>query len=297
MYFIFKFDSTQVEKTAIERMLSKIKHRGPDAEAVFLEGNIGLGFVRLSIIDLSPAGCQPMYSADGRYVMVFNGEIYNYFELREELEKDGFVFKTKTDSEVLLNSYIKWGEACLDKFNGMWAFVIYDRQTKKTFAARDRFGVKPFYYYHTQDQFVFCSEIPPLLSFMDGKAKPDYNVIFNFLVFNRTDQDESTFFESVKKLQHGHCLSIENNKVKIDRWYELKEKVRKENGFKSGAEFRKCLEDSIKIRLRSDVPVGVCLSGGLDSSSIVSILTKTFQIKGLSTFSAVYKKGSSNCIN
>ena len=288
---IIKFDSTEVKRTAIDGMLSKIKHRGPDDEAVFLDGNTGFGFVRLSIIDLSPAGNQPMHSADGRYVMVFNGEIYNYIELREELEKEGLIFKTKTDSEVLLNAYIKWGEACLDKFNGMWAFAIYDRETRKIFAARDRFGIKPFYYYHTPGEFVFCSEIPPLLPFMNGKPKPDYNIIFNFLVFNRTDQNENTFFESVKKLQHGHCLRIENNTVKIERWYNLKEKVKKEKGFKSATEFRACLEDSIKLRLRSDVPVGVCLSGGIDSASIVSVLAKTFQLKDLSTFSAVYKKG------
>jgi len=288
---IVNFNSTQVEKTSIDGMLSKIKHRGPDSEDVFLDGNIGFGFVRLSIIDLSPAGNQPMHSANGRYVIVFNGEIYNYIELRDELEKDGFVFKTKTDTEVLLNSYIKWGEACLDKFNGMWAFAVYDKETKKIFAARDRFGAKPFFDVQTNHQFIFCYEIRALLYVIKGKPKPDSRIIFNYLVFNRTDQDENTFFESVKKLQHGHCLKIENNEVKIQRWYDLKEKVKKESGFKSGVEFRKCFEDSIKIRLRSDVPVGVCLSGGLDSSSIVSVLTKTFQVKDLSTFSAVYKKG------
>ena len=139
-----------------------------------------------------------MYSADGRYVMVFNGEIFNYIELREELEKEGVSFKTKTDSEVLLNAYIKWGENCMHKFNGMWAFAIYDKQKKKLFAARDRYGVKPFYYYKNQRQFVFCSEIPPLLSFIDGKPKPDHNAVFDYLVFNRTDQSEDTFFESIK---------------------------------------------------------------------------------------------------
>ncbi len=288
---IINFDSTPVEKSSIDGMLKKIKHRGPDDEDVFLEGNVGFGFVRLSIIDLSSAGRQPMHSADGRYVIVFNGEIYNYIELREELEKEGVIFKTKTDTEVLLNAYIKWGEVCLHKFNGMWAFAVYDKETKKIFAARDRFGVKPFYYYRTQNQLVFCSEIPPLLPFIGEKPKPDYRVIFDFLVFNRTDQNENTFFESVKKLQHGHCIRIENNVVEIKRWYDLRAKVKKETGFKSGIEFKTCLEDAIKIRLRSDVPVGVCLSGGIDSSSIVSALTKTFHVKDLSTFSAVYKKG------
>lgn len=288
---IINFDSTPVKNETVVEMLGKIRHRGPDDEAVFLQDNVGLGFVRLSIIDLTSAGKQPMQSSDGRYVLVFNGEIYNYVELREELEKEGFNFKTKTDTEVLLNSYIKWGEDCLNRFNGMWAFAIYDLHTRRIFAARDRFGVKPFYYYHSKEQFVFCSEIPPLLSFLAGKPKPDNNAIFNYLVFNRTDQDENTFFESIKKLQHGNCLFIENGHLSISKWYILKEKIKKENGFKSGAEFGAYLEDAIRIRLRSDVPIGVCLSGGLDSSSIVSVLINRLQFKQLNTFSAVYEKG------
>lgn len=288
---ILNLNGQSVDRNKITTMLSCIRHRGPDDEDIFCEADIGLGFVRLSIIDLTTDGRQPKHSDDGRYVIVFNGEIYNYIELKEELQNEGMEFKTRSDTEVLLKAYIKWGENCMHKFNGMWAFAIYDKQKKKLFAARDRYGVKPFYYYKSEEQFVFCSEIPPLLPFIKGKPKPDHSAVFDYLVFNRTDQNENTFFESIKKLQHGHCLRIENNKIRIDKWYDLREEVKKSSGFKSGSEFRACLEDSIKLRLRSDVPIGVCLSGGLDSSSIVSILTETFKVKGLNTFSAVYKKG------
>jgi asparagine synthase (glutamine-hydrolysing) len=206
---IIRLDNKLIHEDPIREMMRIMKHRGPDDEAVYIEDNLGFGFVRLSIIDLSAAGNQPMYSRDRRYVMVFNGEIFNYIELKEELQKEGVIFFTKTDSEVLLNAYIHWGEECMNRFNGMWAFVIYDRQKKKIFASRDRHGVKPFYYLQTADLFAFASEIPPLLSLLDHKPKPDYQSIFDYLVFNRTDQTEQTFFDEVKKLQHGHCISID----------------------------------------------------------------------------------------
>jgi asparagine synthase (glutamine-hydrolysing) len=232
-----------------------------------------------------------MHSKDGRYVLVFNGEIFNYIELREELKRAGVVFNTQTDSEVLLNAYIYWGEECLHRFNGMWAFAIYDKEEKSLFAARDRFGVKPFYYLQSQKQFAFCSEIPPLLSLLDKKPTANKQSIFDYLIFNRTDQTENTFFEEVKKLQHGHKVSIKKNKIVISRWYDLRKEVSKNTGFKNSEEFKDFFRSSINLRLRSDVPVGVCLSGGLDSSSIVSVIMNEDRNKELSTFSAVYNKG------
>ncbi|MBL7909540.1 MAG: asparagine synthase (glutamine-hydrolyzing) [Bacteroidia bacterium] len=288
---IVNFNEQNVEENSIRKMMALMKHRGPDDEGVFLDKCFGFGFVRLSIIDLSSAGHQPMQSSDGRYVLVFNGEIYNYIELREELRSLGVAFNTQTDSEVLLNAYIYWGEECLHKFNGMWAFAIYDKQSKNLFAARDRFGVKPFYYLQTKNQFAFCSEIPPLLSLLDKKPQANKQSIFDYLVFNRTDQTEDTFFEEVKKLQHGHKISIKNNKTTISRWYDLKKEVSKREGFKSSEEFREFFSSSVNLRLRSDVPVGVCLSGGLDSSSIVSVILNENKNKELNTFSAVYNKG------
>jgi asparagine synthase (glutamine-hydrolysing) len=238
-----------------------------------------------------------MFSIDQRYVVVFNGEIYNYIELREELKTVGHQFRTNTDTEVLLAAYQEWGHACQNRFNGMWAFVIYDRKTKKVFASRDRHGIKPFYYYVTGSFFAFASEIPPLLSLMPQKPTPENLAIFDYLVFNRTDQTDKTFFSEIKKLQHGHSLSFDLQsttlypETALIKWYNLKENVSKAERFKNPEEYRELFSSSIGLRLRSDVPVGVCLSGGLDSSSIVSVLLKDFQKKDLNTFSAVYNPG------
>ena len=294
---IINFKNETVQEAPVRKMMQIMKHRGPDDEGIFLEENVGLGFVRLSIIDLSPAGHQPMSSHDERYVIVYNGEIYNYIELRNDLKSLGYSFKTNSDTEVLLASYIEWGEECLHRFNGMWAFVIYDRIQKRIFAARDRYGIKPFYYCMTNDFLAFASEIPPLLSLLKTKPKPDYQSIFDYLVFNRTDQTERTFFEEIKKLQHGHSIEfkVQGSRFKVQssikRWYNLKERVSQSVGFKDPEEYRQLLSSSIGLRLRSDVPVGVCLSGGLDSSSIVSILLKDYNKSDLNTFSAVYETG------
>jgi asparagine synthase (glutamine-hydrolysing) len=286
---IINFSNQSIEEASIRDMMLTMKHRGPDDEGVFMEDTIGLGFVRLSIIDLSSDGHQPKFSADERYVIVFNGEIFNYIELREELEKEGATFSTKTDTEVLLSAYIQWGEACLHKFNGMWAFVIYDRHTKSVFASRDRFGIKPFYYHVNQDSFTFCSEITPILGTLKNKPTANNVAIFDYLVFNRTDQNEITFFNEIKKLMHGHCLSIKEGKVEIKKWYDLRQNLKP--AFKNSQEYLELFSDSLALRLRSDVPVGVCFSGGLDSSSIVSVLLKKHNRPDVNTFSAVYRKG------
>lgn len=295
---IITLNNEPVREAPIRQMMQIQKHRGPDDEGVFVEDSVGLGFVRLSILDLSPAGHQPMFSPDKRYVVVFNGEIFNYIELREELKREGYSFSTGTDTEVLLAAYRHWGEDCLHRFNGMWAFVIYDREEKSVFAARDRYGIKPFYYYQTSDTFAFASEIPPLLSLLTGKPTADNQSIFDYLVFNRTDQTEKTFFNEIKKLQHGHKLNINLQPSTlqpfnplISRWYNLRQKVSSTTGFKTPEQYHQLFSDAVKLRLRSDVPVGVCLSGGLDSSAIVSTLINDHNKKDLNTFSAVYNKG------
>ncbi len=288
---IIKFNSATVCEPSIRKMMQLQKHRGPDDEGVFVEDNIGLGFVRLSILDLSPAGHQPMFSADNRYVVVFNGEIFNYIELREELKVAGYAFSTGSDTEVLLAAFMHWGENCLHHFNGMWAFVIYDRQNKTVFGARDRYGIKPLYYYKTKDFLAFASEIPPLLCLLPGKPTPDNQSIFDYLVFNRTDQTERTFFNEIKKFQHGQKFTILNSKFTILEWYNLRQKVATTSGFANPEEFHELFSDAVKLRLRSDVPVGVCLSGGLDSSAIVSTLLNNHNKLDLNTFSAVYNKG------
>jgi asparagine synthase (glutamine-hydrolysing) len=304
---IIRFDNQPAQEGQIREMMRIMKHRGPDDEGVFLEKTVGLGFVRLSILDLSMDGHQPMFSHDNKYVIVFNGEIFNYIELREELIGLGYSFITQTDTEVLLKAYIHWGEDCLERFNGMWAFVIFNREMKTTFIARDRFGIKPFYYLNTKEYFAFCSEIPPLLSLIDKKPTPDYQTIFDFLTFSRTDQTENTFFSQIKKLQHGckltiNCVqsAVDNQFSTIKKWYNLRKRVSITVGFKSPDEYKDLFCSALRLHLRSDVPVGVCLSGGLDSSSIVSVLLKNNNT-ALNTFSAVYDKGQtgdeSNFIN
>ncbi len=283
---IINFNNKPVSQDQILTMMGHMKHRGPDDEGHFIDGPHGFGFVRLSILDLSVSGHQPMFDGSGRYMIIHNGEIYNYIEIRNVLLKKGHRFSSKTDTEVVLKSYIEWGAACLDRFNGMWAFCIYDVQKKKLFCSRDRFGIKPFYFYKDNKQFIFASEIQSILKLLPEKPKPEDQKIFDYLVFNRTDHTENTFFGNIYKLKHGHNLCIDLKNFHLDRWYDLNDFL--EHPFKSPGEFRGTLSSSIGLRLRSDVPVGVCLSGGLDSSSIVSLLLKDHQKYDLNTFSAVY---------
>ena len=301
---IINYNNKKVSKQSLLSMLNEIRHRGPDDDGIYIDDNVGLGFVRLSILDLTTAGHQPMQDRSGRYTIIHNGEVYNYIELREELKAEGYVFRSNTDTEVILNAYIKWGEACLDRFNGMWAFAIYDRVDKQLFISRDRFGIKPFYYYVDKEQFIFASEIPPILKVLNSPASSNNQAIFDYLVFNRTDQTDFTFFNEIKKLPHGRCLKIEltpksdrtyksgwesiSKKTYIKKWYNLRSAVKLAQPFDSPESYRAIFSSAVGLRLRSDVKVGVCLSGGLDSSSIVSVLLKDYGQKNLHTFSAVY---------
>ncbi|MFN4853887.1 MAG: asparagine synthase (glutamine-hydrolyzing) [Bacteroidota bacterium] len=289
---IINFNQAKVNESDLFKMMNLIKHRGPDDQGTFVNNNIGFGFVRLSIIDLSPSGHQPFKSADERYTMVFNGEIFNYIELRTELEGKGVIFKTKTDTEVLLNAYIYYGEEVLHKLNGMWAMVVYDSMLQTVFISRDRFGIKPFYYYYDDHAFYFSSEIPSLLSVVPIKPKANYNAIFDYMVYNKTDHGNNTFFEGIQKLRHGHKLNIDarnrNQEIVPIQWYNLANRVDNTSGFNTPYEFKEELKRAIRLRLRSDVPLGVCLSGGLDSSTISSIIIEEFRHNNLHTFSSVF---------
>lgn len=302
---IVRFDKSKVNKVQVQAMLKTIKHRGPDDEGAIIDGNIGLGHVRLSILDLSSAGKQPMMDPSGRYVIAQNGEAYNYIELREELQSLGYTFTTQTDTEVVLTGYIAWGEHVLEKINGMFAMAIYDKQEQTLFIARDRFGVKPLYYHVGDEQMVFASEIPAILEALPEKPKANENAIFDYLVFNRTDQTEETFFSNIYKLQHGCCMTIDlkqsytKENLPIRKWYDLAERVKalKNEGVsvlgKEDAEKRymELFKRAIELRLRSDVPWGVCLSGGLDSSAITATIIKELKEPNVHSFSAVYQKG------
>jgi asparagine synthase (glutamine-hydrolysing) len=286
---IVNLNNNSANPAIVQDMMNIMKHRGPDDEGIFTKDNICLGHVRLSIIDLSAAGHQPMFSADQRYCIVFNGEIYNYVELKKELEGK-YIFKTRTDTEVLLASYLVWGEDCLNKFNGDFAFVIYDQQNNEIFGARDRFGIKPFYFYNDDKTFMFASEIKAIIPHIQA-PKPNNKLIFEYLIYNRTDQSDETFFENIVKLKHGHCFTVKNNKLSIRRWYNLAEKINHPTPM-TPEQYREELKSSINLRLRSDVPLGVSLSGGIDSSAVTSIVFHDFGVKDLKTFSAVYEKGN-----
>jgi len=201
---IVNLDNNRINKKILLAMNQALKHRGPDDEGFWIENNIGLAQRRLSILDLSPLGHQPMFYDRKNLVIVFNGEIYNYIEIRDELLKLGYKFRSQTDTEVILAAYQEWGIECLKKFNGMWAFVLYDRRQNQIFAARDRMGVKPFYYFSDKNKFLFASEIKAILKHPEVKAKPNDKIVWDFLICGLVDHDEETFFSGVKELRPGH---------------------------------------------------------------------------------------------
>lgn len=302
---IIRFDEKPIKKEELQTMMQVIKHRGPDDEGVFIDGHVGLGHVRLSILDLSSAGKQPMSDSTGRYTIIQNGESYNYIELREELKALGYKFTTQTDTEVLLNGYIEWGESVLDKLNGMFALAIYDKEKQTLFIARDRFGVKPLYYHIGDGQLIFASEISAILKALPGKPKANENAIFDYLVFNRTDQTEETFFSNIYKLQHGSAITLDlkqsytKDSLPIRKWYDLAEHVQNLKSEiinlkseQAKVRYMDLFKKAIELRLRSDVPWGVCLSGGLDSSAITATIVNEMQIPNVHSFSAVYDKNS-----
>ena len=260
----------------LQNMLSAQAHRGPDSTGTFnLENIVSLGHNRLSIIDLSNASNQPFGSADNRYYVVFNGEIYNYLEIKKQLEND-FDFHTTGDTEVLLNAYIKWGADCLEKLIGMFSFVIWDNQNKSFFAARDRLGVKPFYYHISNNgSFYFASEIKSI--FAAGVEKVVNNTVWaNYLSQGSYDNSIYTFWENIIQLESGHYLTIIDGQLEINRYYYLFDKTGEDFDPRPIEEVREeyfsILQDTIKLRFRADVPVGINISGGLDSSALLAMV-------------------------
>jgi asparagine synthase (glutamine-hydrolysing) len=278
----------QVQERRLNAMRDAISHRGPDSAGNFIEDNIGLGHRRLSILDLSPLGNQPMFSADDRYVIVFNGEIYNYLELRHELIVKGFHFRSNCDTEVLLAMYVAYGDDMLDKLNGMFAFVIWDRREKQLFAARDRVGIKPFYYIYDEEQFLFSSEAKSF--FAGGFPLQLDEEGFSELMLYRYIAGEQTIFRGIKKLLPGHSIIINYRKeLSIKRWWNLGEKIANHQKIHEPLEwFKSTFDSSVKNHMISDVPVGVLLSGGLDSSSICASLHQQ-NFTSIQTFNVGFK--------
>lgn len=261
----------------VENSLYQLRHRGPDFQDYkkfnLDNGFLLLGHTRLSIIDFSESAQQPMTSADGRYSIIFNGEIYNYIEIRCQLEKSGLIFKTKSDTEVLLAAWIVWGESSLKRLIGMFSFVVVDHYQEILFAARDGFGIKPLYYFYNGSNFIFCSEIQPLVSLSNVKPELNWQTAYDYLVHGEYDYGSATFYENIKSLPAGHFLSLKLNDIKninIRKWWSPNiENITPISFDDAVLEFRKNFLHSTRIHLRSDVAVGAALSGGLDSSSIV----------------------------
>jgi asparagine synthase (glutamine-hydrolysing) len=269
------------DRSVLAAMTHVVRHRGPDGDGHYICDNIALGHRRLAIIDLSEAANQPMHSTNGRLTIVFNGEIYNYIEIRQELQQLGHQFRTQSDTEVILEAYAEWGSDCVQHFNGMWAFALYDQPRKLLFCSRDRFGVKPFYYVNNGDVFAFGSEIKQLLDFLP-RREANREVLETFLLTGLFEYSEESFFTGVKKLQPSHNLFMNamTGLISIERYYEPA-LLELEGTGEEELERRllDILTSSVELRLRSDVPVGTCLSGGLDSSSIATLAASRYNAR------------------
>jgi len=308
---IFNLDGQPISVQQLRRMADLLRHRGPDDEGYALfntrsgqathykgpdspqaldlpdirtaepsNADLGLAERRLAILDLSPSGHTPMRSADGQLTICFNGEIYNYVELRAELAALGHAFRSTGDTEVLLAAYQEWGERCVERFNGMWAFAIWDGRRGQLFCSRDRFGVKPFYYVKTKTQFAFASEPKALWASGLIAPKPNEIILQDFLAGYEASTLDATMFEGIAQLPAGHCLSVTPDEFRIWRYWSLP--INTEFGPRTfdmtqAVTLREKLTDAVRLRLRADVPVGTCLSGGLDSSAIVVLTNQLLQ--------------------
>jgi asparagine synthase (glutamine-hydrolysing) len=265
---------SKADPLRLKAMTDCITYRGPDGEGFYVKNQVALGHRRLSIIDLN-TGSQPMFSDDGKKALVYNGEIYNYIELREELQQLGHGFKTQSDTEVLIKAYEEWGYNCQNKFNGMWAFALWDETKQELFLSRDRIGEKPLNYAVHNNTFVFGSEIKSILQFgLPKEIRPELTEIYLTLT-NIPAPD--TFYKGIYKLLPGHYLVVKDGRVTQQKYWELPQ-VEEKNMLRDKKEvyrkFEELLDDAVRIRMRSDVPFGAFLSGGLDSSAIVSLMAK-----------------------
>ncbi|RKS13451.1 asparagine synthase (glutamine-hydrolyzing) [Flavobacterium sp. 120] len=283
----------KIDERVLVKMRDSLEHRGPDDKGLFIENNIGLGHRRLSILDVSLAGHQPFLSEDGRYVLVYNGEIYNFREFYPELKSNGFDIRTTSDTEVLMKLFQLYGLKMLNRLNGMFAFAIWDKLEKKLTVVRDRMGVKPLYYSFYNETFYFASEQKalftagvPLKMAQDGLEE---------YIFNRFVAGENTLYQNVKKVLPGHIMIIhEGGKTTNNTWWNLKNEIQNQPEIKNPVEwFRETFDDSVKMRMVSDVPVGVMLSGGLDSSSILASLHHQ-KYKDIQTFNIGFKEKEHN---
>lgn len=272
-----RFFDTTGDVSSLVRMGDRIAHRGPDASGEYLDDGVGLCHRRLSIIDLSTAGNQPMFSEDGNLVIVFNGEIYNFLELRKDLEQKGYQFKTQTDTEVILALYQFEGVGCLDKLFGMFAIALWDKHKQELFLARDRLGKKPLYYYHDEKRFIFASEIKSILEIETVPKQIRHDAIYDFFVYQYVPESKS-IFKNIDKLKPGHYLTINKDGVDVKQYWDVTFKdlcTSSEDEIADG--LLDVIDTCTKQRMISDVPLGAFLSGGVDSSGVVALMASNSQ--------------------
>ena len=281
---------TYIDKTkrpsesVLKAMLDTLALRGPDDEGIYLKDNVALGHRRLSIIDLK-SGHQPMLNEDGSIVIVYNGEIYNFPELKNALQEKGHVFKTHSDTEVILHAYEEYGTDCIKYFNGMFAFAVWDSRKEVLFLARDRFGKKPLYYALFDNQFIFGSELKALLKHPSVRKEIDINALSKYLAYEYVPAPYS-IFKNIKKLEAGSMILFKGGSIKVERYWNLEFKNKKYLDVKETEDrLIKLLKESVRKRLISDVPLGVFLSGGIDSSAVVAMMAELMNPKDIKTFS------------
>ena len=282
--FVGFFDNSNNKEVILDKMMNTSVHRGPDMGGKYYDGDAALGFRRLSILDLSEAGGQPLYSHDGNKVLVFNGEIYNFEEIKSELISKGYTFKSDTDSEVLIHGYVEYGEALVDRLRGMYAFCIWDKVEKKAFVVRDHFGIKPLYYYEYKkdgrDCLLIGSEIKSFLEHPDFKKEVNEKALRPYLTFQYSSQKDETFFKGVKRLEAGHYFTYQDGKMEIKKYWDVDFNDTHSSLEENIKKIEDVVADSVKLHKRSDVASGAFLSGGIDSSYITACLMpdKTFSI-------------------
>lgn len=293
IFGIYYFDNSRpVNERVVKDATDVMSHRGPDDSGYYVSGNIGLGHRRLSIIDLS-AGHQPMANEDSRVITAYNGEIYNFKEIRQELITKGHTFLTHCDTEVIVHGYEEWGTECVQKFNGMFGFILWDDRSKKVWVVRDRLGIKPLYYYCNEDVFICASEIKPILK--TGVIKPELNpdVLDAYFSIGYVPGPE-TLFKGIKKVLPGHYLLLENGRLYEKRYWDFDSINCKDTSFEHASQqIEALLHDAVDKRLMSDVPIGVFLSGGLDSSAVVGLMRDTVGSDPINTFTVSYRNNFS----
>ena len=293
---IFALAGDPVDARVARTMADVLRHRGPDSAGAWSDGPIAFGHNRLRIIDTSDAGRQPMPNEDETVWLNYNGETYNYRELRPELERTGHRFHSATDTEVLVHGYEEWGDAFLQRLNGMFAFALWDAPRRRLLLARDRLGVKPLYLAQRDGLLLFASEIKALLAALPTAPAPDARAIADYVGLDYVDHSDRTFFTGITQLLPGHLLVAENGRMRVERWWDVPSPNAIVAGTEAEQQFRSLFEDSVRLRLRSDVPLGSCLSGGLDSSAVVGEVSALLEQgretdavgHALRTFSAVF---------